>query len=141
MEMDMGKNNSLKILLLATACGFAFAGPASAADMQLKAAPAAIPVSNWTGWYIGALAGVGTSQSICDNQFNPNSVSDIGCNSYSPSGSMPAVGKSKPAGVFGVDAGYDWQSRYFVYGVAADWTWTHMKTTVSGASGSYAYQA
>jgi opacity protein-like surface antigen len=26
--------------------------------------------------------------------------------------------------------GYDWQQRYFVYGVAADWTWTNLSHTV-----------
>ena len=31
--------------------------------------------------------------------------------------------------LLGVQAGYDWQDRYFVYGVAADWTWTNLKSS------------
>ncbi|MGN6717897.1 MAG: outer membrane protein, partial [Candidatus Binatia bacterium] len=36
----------------------------------------------------------------------------------------------------GVQAGYDWQSRYFVYGVVADWTWTNLKHTMTNSASS-----
>ena len=42
--------------------------------------------------------------------------------------------------LLGVQAGYDWQDRYFVYGVAADWTWTNMKSSTIGNSGSLSWE-
>jgi len=134
------KNTSLKVVLLATACGVAFAGTASAADMMLKApAVAAIPVSNWTGWYVGALVGVGSSTNYC--QPNAATSDQHGCAAEGRFHTNQAITRSSASAVAGADIGYDWQSRYFVYGVAADWTWTHMKGSVAGRSGSYSYQS
>ena len=52
----------MKKVLLASACLFALAAPASAADLAARPytkAPVAIAsVYNWTGFYIGANAGV-----------------------------------------------------------------------------------
>jgi outer membrane immunogenic protein len=36
----------------------------------------------------------------------------------------------------GIQAGYDWQSEDFVYGVVADWTWTGLKHTVTNPTGA-----
>ena len=44
----------MKKLALAAAAIFAlFAGPASAADMAVKARPVVAPVFSWTGFYAG----------------------------------------------------------------------------------------
>jgi outer membrane immunogenic protein len=48
-----------RALLAATATLFLFAGSAYAADMPLKAPPAAAPAPTWTGWYIGINGGGG----------------------------------------------------------------------------------
>jgi outer membrane immunogenic protein len=46
-----------RVLLAATL--LLFAGSAYAADMPLKAPPAAPPAPTWTGWYIGINGGGG----------------------------------------------------------------------------------
>ena len=106
--------------------------------MPSKVAPAAAPVIpyvNWTGFYIGGLVGVGSNHSACTWD-GPGDGS--GCQQWNTFGTSQA---NDTAGLAGVEIGYDWQNRYFVYGVAADWTWTGMKKTVTGGSGSVSYQA
>jgi outer membrane immunogenic protein len=121
------KYAGLKVHLLATACVFAFAGAASAADMQLKAAPmAAMPVSSFAGWSITGLVGVGTSNSVCNIDYG----STYGCAQYGTYyGSSTVVAKNTNA-IAGAEVAMDWQNRYFVYGMAADWTWTNFKRNV-----------
>jgi len=143
-EIKMGsKNTSLKVVLLATAAGLSFAAPASAADMLLKAPPQPIAVTNWSGWYIGALVGYGSQSSYC-NSAAPGAGgiadTDEGCNNSSREGGT-VVSRGRGA-VAGVDIGIDWQNRNFVYGIAADWTWAAMKgKAVVGNSGSASYKA
>src|SRR5262249_55119666 len=55
------------------------------------------------------------------------------CSSWYNAGSCAT---SATGAVAGVEIGYDWQDRYFVYGVAADWTWTGLKHTQSRTSGA-----
>jgi outer membrane immunogenic protein len=139
--------------LLASAAGvLALGGTAYAADMGLpmKAPPAPpqIPYTNWQGFYIGGLIGAArlnetakpalvngalTGMGAC-----PGGVGQIGYNNqgHCSAGVTGFIG--------GVEVGYDWQSRYFVYGVAADWTWTGLKQSQTGrVSGTtfYTHQA
>src|SRR4029079_2630929 len=60
-----------------------------------------------------------------------------GCDQWATFGSVQA---NNIGAVAGVELGYDWQSRDFVYGVVGDWTWTSMKKTVTGGSGSTSYE-
>jgi len=118
-----------------------------AADLAVKAPPAPLPVANFAGWYVSGLAGVGSSTSVCNTQFgqrvsdSPSTSFDHGaCNGYTDfAGTLSAVAKDTKA-VAGVEVGYNWQRRFFVYGLVADWTWTNLKARATGGSGSFAYQ-
>ncbi len=90
--------------------------PASAADIYraesggYKDAPIYVPVSIWTGFYVGINGGYGWSAS--SNQF-----------SFPSDGVDPAFGGVDPAGGFGGgQIGYNWQmsGSHLVLGVEAD---------------------
>jgi outer membrane immunogenic protein len=63
---------------------FLFAGSAYAADMPLKAPPAAPPAPTWTGWYIGINGGGGWGR------VSPN-ASDVGPDGFFAPANVPAV--------------------------------------------------
>src|SRR5437879_4829669 len=69
-ETGTGIKLKMKKVLLASACLFALAAPASAADLAArpytKAPVAVASVYNWTGFYIGANAGGGSSHNCWD---------------------------------------------------------------------------
>jgi outer membrane immunogenic protein len=79
----------------------------------------------WTGAYVGAQVGVGRLNATA-TQVTPSYGYYGPCTGYYGSGSC-----SLEAGgaVGGVNAGYDWQNNYFVYGVMADWDATDLKRT------------
>ncbi len=121
------------ILLATTAVAVVYAGTANAADLPMKAvAPAAIPVSNWSGPYIGAHIGAGRMSESATHT-GPFREQGEPC-MYNAGCVASATGV-----VGGVEVGYDWQDRYFVYGVAADWTWTDLKHTQQRTSGTTTY--
>src|SRR5438105_9975800 len=99
----------MKTLLLATtAVAAVFAGPANAGDLPLKAvAPAAMPISNWSGPYIGAHVGAGRLNASAAHT-GPFRSEGEPC-MYNAGCVASATGV-----VGGVEAGYDWQDRYFV---------------------------
>jgi outer membrane immunogenic protein len=129
---------NLRTYLLTTAAVAALSGSAFAADMgvPMKAppAPAPIPYTNWQGFYLGGAIGaarLNTTAATSDNRLGESvwpcgdfSTNSIGC-------STGTTGFTA-----GVQAGYDWQSRYFVYGVVADWTWTGLKHSINRANSS-----
>jgi outer membrane immunogenic protein len=121
-----------KLLLATTALVALSGGAATAADMPSKAvaplAPA-IPFVNWTGPYIAGIIGVGRMNETATLSGDPT-VPLGPCGLYNSSCAASATGV-----VGGVEVGYDWQDRYFVYGVAADWTWTGLKHTQQRVSG------
>jgi outer membrane immunogenic protein len=128
-----------KLVLLASASSVVLAGSAFAADLPRKGpAPVAAPVIpyiNWTGFYIGGHLGVASNKSSC----GINGLgADWGCDQWATFGNVHA---NDIGALAGVEIGYDWQSRYAVFGVAADWSWTGLKKTVTGGSGSTSYQA
>jgi outer membrane immunogenic protein len=126
----------MKKYLLATTAILTFSGGiAAAADMPLKqAAPVPyLPVISWTGAYVGGIVGVGR----LDQSANENG-SPIG--GHGPCGQYASACVSSATGaVAGAEIGYDFQDRYFVYGVTADWTWTDLNHTVQRSSGSSSY--
>src|SRR5580693_8700497 len=69
-----------RALLAATL--FLFAGNAYAADMPLKAPPAAPPAPTWTGWYIGVNGGGGWGR------VSPN-AQDVGPDSFFAGANVP----------------------------------------------------
>lgn len=119
--------------LLTTAAVVALSGSAFAADMGLpmKAAPAPapIPYAQWQGFYIGGNIGAARLNASASQTVNTG-FPGIGCGGAYWA-SLDSCTTSATGLTAGVQAGYDWQSRYFVYGVVADWSWTGLKHKVS----------
>ena len=132
----------VRVHLLTTAAVVALSGSAFAADMgpPLKAPPPApIPYTGWQGFYLGGAIGAArlntTANTGGTDPFGPCSGDGL----FIASCSTGTTGFTA-----GVQAGYDWQSRYFVYGVVADWTWTNLKHSVTrnfGPSSASTFQA
>jgi outer membrane immunogenic protein len=107
----------------------AAAGPAVAADMPArapvyKAAPAAVMIHNWTGFYIGGHAGWAwideTSVLVSDPfaAFPPGFTGDT----------------SRDGLIAGGQIGFDWQSGNWVFGIEGDWSWTDSNVSVPSIS-------
>jgi outer membrane immunogenic protein len=94
------------------------AGPASAADMAVKApSPAPLPVIyNWSGFYIGANGGWGQSHSCLDFVTLVGPVFSDGCDDRS-------------GGLAGGQIGYRWQTNQFVFGLEAQGDWADLKSS------------
>jgi outer membrane immunogenic protein len=117
-----------KLLLIAGAMAAVLATPAVAAEMPLKAPPApVISAWSWSGFYLGIdggygwnrNTGAGTGAGILPNGFeagNPAAVDNV----LQPRG-----------GLFGGEAGYNWQSGIVVYGIEADIQWSGINGTGS----------
>lgn len=100
------------LTLLAAALSLGLAQAASAVDMPAPVkAPVAAPVYNWTGFYIGGNIGHGWGKS--DNAF-ADAVTGFGT---VPMGSDT----TNVNGVIGgLQAGYNWQTGSFVFGLETD---------------------
>ena len=102
----------MKKVLLASACLFALAAPASAADLAArpytKAPVAVASVYNWTGFYLGIVGGGAWENSSIDPKMK--------------------------GGFVGGTAGYNWQTGNVVFGIEADGSWADVSasTTVLG---------
>jgi opacity protein-like surface antigen/outer membrane protease len=94
-----------------------FAGGAIAADLPVKAAPAAVvPAWSWAGFYAGVhSAAVGGGTKFSD-PFGPSIFGDR----------TPTPGYG-----FGGQIGYNWQNGMWVYGLEADATWLTSDGTVT----------
>jgi outer membrane immunogenic protein len=105
----------MKRILLSTVAMMMVAGSASAADLSARPRPANVykaaplePVSNWTGFYIGAHGGYGWAQ-LDSDEF----------------GSMDLDGA-----LAGGQIGYDWQySQNWVFGISASGSWSDISGT------------
>ena len=99
----------MKKVLLASACLFALAAPASAADLAArpytKAPVAMASVYNWTGFYLGIVGG----------------------GAWEDSNSPRMQG-----GFVGGTAGYNWQTSNVVFGVEADGAWADVSASAAG---------
>ena len=101
--------------VIALAWVAALAGTTIATDVAL-AAPPPPDLMTWTGFYLGANAGVVTQW---------NTVQDT--NSWAGEGLLNVSSKNI-GGTVGGQAGYNIQDGNFVYGVEADWNWTSTKS-------------
>jgi outer membrane immunogenic protein len=122
--------------LLTTAAFLVLAGNAYAADMgvPMKAPPPApIPYAQFQGFYITGLVGAGQANMNVTQFGGTGKIpwDSPSCGSYG----LASCADHSTSAVAGVEVGYDWQSRYFVYGVAADWTWAGFKHSRNSASG------
>ena len=85
-----------------------FGTPALAADMPLKALPAPATI-NWSGFYIGIEGGGSWGKSDHMDQL---------------SGLSDTYRFNVNGGLVGGTAGYNWQSKNWVFGVEGDWSWS-----------------
>ena len=103
----------MKKVLLVTASLIALGAPALAADLAArpytKAPPMVAAVYDWTGFYIGANGGWGSSR---------NSWDLVG---FGPEGSHDSTG-----GTVGGQVGYRWQAGTFVFGLEAQGNWADL---------------
>jgi outer membrane immunogenic protein len=111
----------------AAAALLATAGMASAADMAVKARPVLpAPVWTWTGFYIGAHVGAGWGET---------ESTLTGINVGPPAGPLAATfavpfnQNSRSGFLGGVQAGYNWQSGWAVFGVQGDFAGADIKGT------------
>ncbi|WP_441236351.1 outer membrane protein [Bradyrhizobium sp. 930_D9_N1_4] len=111
----------MKKVLLASACLFALAAPASAADLAARPytkAPVAISsIYNWSGFYIGANAGGGSSHNCWDL-----TAVGVAAIPVTPEGCHNATGA-----IVGGQIGYRWQSASWVFGLEAQGDWADLK--------------
>jgi outer membrane immunogenic protein len=107
----------MKKFLLGTVALIAFAAPAAAADLAArpyKAPPAPIAVVyDWSGFYIGANGGWGTS-SKCWNSVAPFAIANEGCH-------------DADGGTAGGQIGYRWQASSWVFGLEAQGNWADFR--------------
>jgi opacity protein-like surface antigen len=102
----------MKFLLGTTMfAGLMVAGAAQAADMPLKAPPRPVIYSDWTGFYMGIHAGYGWGR------INPDD-GDF---------TSPFHNPHPKGGVFGGQAGYNWQYGRAVVGLEIDYTGAGLK--------------
>ncbi|MFB9264557.1 outer membrane protein [Bradyrhizobium erythrophlei] len=108
----------MKKFLLGTVALVALAAPASAADLAArpytKAPPMVAAVYDWTGFYIGANGGWGSSRNCWDAVPAGIFLGSEGCHD--------ATG-----GVAGGQIGYRWQSGTWVFGLEAQGDWADLK--------------
>ena len=106
----------MKKLLLATfAVAALAAGSAGAADIPMKAGPVPAPLpacAQFGGFYIGGNGGWGYG----DHTFRS-------LDTFGPFGPQEAS-RSVSGSSFGVQGGYNWQTRCTLFGIEADYNWT-----------------
>jgi outer membrane immunogenic protein len=129
----MGGDSTMKKFVLGILIALTSATCAVAADLYYKA-PVAVPVYNWTGFYIGGNVGGAWGN------FDPRTVtvySDDGWFVPTDSPAIDAVGiqNGKATGFTGgSEAGYNWQSRNFVFGIEGDIEALSLSSRVSGSA-------
>src|SRR3954468_13573670 len=108
----------MRKFLLGIAGVIALAAPASAADLAArpytKAPPMIAAVYDWSGFYIGANGGWGSSRNCWDFLPVAGGVAPEGCHD--------ATG-----GTAGGQVGYRWQSGNWVFGLEAQGNWADFK--------------
>jgi outer membrane immunogenic protein len=114
----------MKKFFLSTVSALALAHGASAADLPsrappatYKAPPAPVVVPTWTGFYLGIQGGV------VDHRGRFTDVDDL---TFAPAPGAQFQ-SSKTGGIFGINAGYNFQTGSFVFGLEGDWSWLGAK--------------
>ncbi len=132
-EMKSYLVSGIALLALCTA-------PAMAADMAVKALPAAAPVPTWTGFYIGINGGGGWGS------IDP-SVTDVGPDAFFARGNVPAVtangsqGLNSSGALAGGQIGYLFQGGRAILGIEASFDWTNLRGSVSNGPTLYPLNA
>jgi len=114
----------MRRLTIAIACSIGLGGAAFSADLAIDpiielAAPSAANY-DWTGFYLGGVAGYGWGDSEhCDASANPP------CQPGFPHFDLEG-------GTGGVTLGYNWQAVNWVFGIEADYSWGDIDGTSPG---------
>ena len=119
--------STLKVIATAAFAAMAASSVASAADMApryTKAPPPIVEVWNWTGFYIGGNAGYSWGRSDSSvSYFNTLTGLPI----VPPPGSITGARFDMNGAIAGGQAGYNWQTGSWVWGVEADIQWSDEK--------------
>lgn len=117
-------------LAVAVALGLG-SGPVSAADMPVKAAPPVAPaLYNWSGVYIGVEGGAVMGQRTeWEFLFIPDSPF---CGTRFPQ-VCADVGHPLHGGFVGGEAGFNWQSGRWVFGIEGDGNWAELEEALTCA--------
>lgn len=139
----------MKSRFIGAALPVLIAGPAIAANLPVKAPPAAAPVvaiPNWTGFYVGVNAGGTWARSNTDTSVDcnvPPGPSPYLCNSAgtgaAAAGAVNAAGSGTITGsdfTGGIQAGYNWQGPNLIYGLETDFGAFHLRGSRQG-TGAY----
>jgi outer membrane immunogenic protein len=98
------------------------AAPAVAADLPVKAPTAISAVYDWSGFYIGANGGYGTSKKEWDSI---------------TAGGLDEASHNATGGVAGGQIGYRWQTGGWVFGLEAQGDWADLKgSSISRVDGA-----
>ena len=114
-------------LLATAAISLGASQMASAADLPVKAVAPPVPVWTWTGFYLGGHVGAGwgtTESTLTGITVVPPLLGPI------PAFSLPISQNSRSGFLGGVQAGYNWQSGWAVFGVQGDIAGMDVKGTV-----------
>jgi outer membrane immunogenic protein len=112
----------MRVLLGTVAALVMGASSAMAADLPVKARPMIVETWNWTGFYIGLNGGYSWGRSRNDVVFStPAGVITP------PAGSTTQSNFNLNGGLFGGQAGYNWQTGSWVWGFEGDLQWTREK--------------
>ena len=117
-----------KILLMAAAVALSM-GSAAAADLPARPAykaPAVVPSPGWTGFYLGGNVGYGWTDSSGDIAFG---------------GATGPITAHSDGVLGGFQAGYNWQTGPFVFGVEADIQASGAKGNVTATAGGVTLNA
>jgi outer membrane immunogenic protein len=118
----VNRNLTMKKLLLSTAALAALTVSAVAADLPARVAtpapaPVYVPISDWTGFYLGIVGGYA-----------------FGKTSFTPTGELTDLPKQHfqhDGGLVGGQVGFNYQFvNRFVVGGVADWSWASIKGSV-----------
>lgn len=124
---------TVKSTALLAAAAAASSHSAMAADLTAKAGPMAVPAPSWQGLYVGGSVGASWLNSVADD----SGALPFGAGAAYYGGGQRNTG-SGVGWLAGLDIGYNWQDRNFVYGVEADISWlADAKATTRGALASY----
>lgn len=119
--------NAIRLWSTSLVFGLLIASPVHGADLPVKA-PVSIPVATvqpiWAGFYIGAHAGWAGIEEVRTEVFDPSGGF--------ASGFRFCCDRSGFIG--GAQAGYNWQSANWVWGIEADWSWTNTHRQVVSLS-------
>jgi len=111
----------IRTVLLTSVSVVALVGSAAAAELPVKAV-IPTPVANWTGFYVGVHGGVG--------RLNYSHV-NIDENGLCGDAPLTVCSTSATGGILGGQIGFNYQTRYWVWGIEADASWANISNTVT----------